>query len=310
MALTDRRWFDFLSARAVDGRLDEVNFWRPRAQTELRALQPGEPFFFRLKHPTNAIAGFGFFSSSTRLPIRTAWEAFEEANGDPTLEAFAGRIGEYRRQSWLEALRDPVELTCIVLRDVYFLPEAQWLTWGTDEEWRANIVAYKGYELKAGPGALLANLLRIESPADLLPSYSPVLSDERVRYEVPTVVREGQGAFKVRLLQAYGRRCAVTGEKSLPVLDAAHIQPYLGPASNHVQNGLVLRADIHRLFDAGYVTVTPDYHFEVSRRLNDEYENGKVYYALDGAPLKVLPGRESLRPNQAALEWHASNVFR
>ncbi len=210
----------------------------------------------------------------------------------------------------METLRDPVELTCIVLRDVYFLPEPSWLPWSTTEEWQPNIVAYKGYDLATDTGSLLANLLKFESPADLQQDYSPLVADERVRYEVPTFVREGQGAFRVRLLEAYDRRCAVTGEKSLPVLEAAHIQPYLGPGSNHIQNGLVLRADIHRLFDAGYVTVTPDYKFEVSRRLKDEYENGKVYYALDGAPLKVIPGRESLRPSPDALEWHATNVFR
>jgi putative restriction endonuclease len=101
----------------------------------------------------------------------------------------------------------------------------------------------------------------------------------------------------------------VTGEHSLPVLDAAHIQPYLGPSSNHVQNGLVLRTDIHRLYDAGYVTVTPDLRFHVSQRLRDDYENGRVYYELDGAPLKVVPRRRGDRPNEAALAWHATKVF-
>ena len=52
--------------------------------------------------------------------------------------------------------------------------------------------------------------------------------------------REGQGAFRVRLLRAYEGRCAITGEHTEPVLDAAHIQPYLGPGSNHIQNGLLL----------------------------------------------------------------------
>jgi hypothetical protein len=57
VALTDRRWFDFLRSRARDGRLDEVNFWRPKAQTAFRSLLPGQPFFFRLKAPIHAIAG-------------------------------------------------------------------------------------------------------------------------------------------------------------------------------------------------------------------------------------------------------------
>ncbi len=112
------------------------------------------------------------------------------------------------------------------------------------------------------------------------------------------------------MLDAYGRRCAVTGERTLPVLDAAHIQSYLGPGSNHLQNGLSLRSDIHRLFDAGYVTVTPDLRFEVSRRLKEDFENGRAYYDLSGRPLLILPKDESKRPSRHALEWHASNVFR
>src|SRR5437879_8256493 len=93
------------------------------------------------------------------------------------------------------------------------------------------------------------------------------------RTEVLRTLREGQGAFRVRVLDAYGRRCSVTGERSLPVLDAAHIQEYLGPESNHVQNGLSLRTDIHRLYDEGYVTITPEFRFEVSKRLREEFEN-------------------------------------
>lgn len=114
----------------------------------------------------------------------------------------------------------------------------------------------------------------------------------------------------MRVLDAYGRRCAITGERSLPVLDAAHIQPYLGPASNHLQNGLSMRTDIYRLYDAGYVTVIPKHRFEVSGRLRDDFENGKVYYELEGTRLVTLPDDPTKRPSPAALEWHASNVFR
>ena len=94
----------------------------------------------------------------------------------------------------------------------------------------------------------------------------------------------------------------------MPVLDAAHIQPYLGPASNHVTNGLVLRTDLHRLYEAGYVTVTPDLEFEVSRRLAEEFDNGKAYYQLQGA-IKKLPANQALRPSREALDWHETHEF-
>jgi putative restriction endonuclease len=310
VAVTDEQWFEFLSSRANNGRLDEVNFWRPLAQTEFRALPPGAPFFFRLKHPANAIVGYGFFAHATKLPIAIAWDTFGEANGDPTYDGFRTRIAAYRRETPLEVELGHRELTCIILRDVHFFSESEWQPWGEEDEWRRNIVAFKSYELDQGPGARLAAILRNGVPPEFAPAYAPLTTDDRQRVEVLQTLREGQGAFRVRVLDAYNRRCAVTGERSVPVLDAAHIQPYLGPASNHIQNGLSLRTDIHRLYDKGYVTVTPELRFEVSRRLREDFENGLVYYELDGSPLLVVPKRQGLKPSRTALEWHAANVFK
>jgi putative restriction endonuclease len=309
VALTDERWFRFLRSRGQNGRLDEVNFWRPLGRG-FRAIPPGRPFFFRLKHPLNAVVGYGYFITFDLLPIREAWFTFEERNGDADLFSFASRIAEYRGETPIETMMSARPVGCIVLRGVRFLPEDEWLSWGEREEWHGNIVAYKGYDLNSGPGVLLRQLLQNDGPVELGPAFELLLADARVRTETPTVVREGQGAFRLRVLDAYGRRCSVTGERSLPVLDAAHIQPYLGPQSNHIQNGLSLRSDLHRLFDAGYVTVTPDLRFQVSRRLREDYENGREYYELDGKELLALPKREDLRPSTLALDWHANRVFR
>jgi putative restriction endonuclease len=74
-----------------------------------------------------------------------------------------------------------------------------------------------------------------------------------------------------------------------------------------------MRTDLHRLFDEGYVTVTPEYQFEVGRALRDEYDNGRVYYALrdelHGKRVR-LPERTEHWPERSALEWHAGEVFR
>lgn len=89
--------------------------------------------------------------------------------------------------------------------------------------------------------------------------------------------RLGQGAFRVMVTDAYQRRCAVTGEKTLPVLEAAHIRPYALSGPNRVSNGLLLRSDLHTLFDLGYITVTPELRLLVSRRLREEWHNGLEY---------------------------------
>ena len=88
VALTDRRWYDFLRSRAVGGILDEVNFWRPKAQTSFHSLIAGEPFFFRLRRPVNKIAEYGFFAHPTKVPVRLVWEAFGERNGGATFDGF------------------------------------------------------------------------------------------------------------------------------------------------------------------------------------------------------------------------------
>jgi putative restriction endonuclease len=108
--------------------------------------------------------------------------------------------------------------------------------------------------------------------------------------------------------KTYQRRCAVTGEKALPVLQAAHIRPYAEGGDHRVDNGLLLRSDLHILFDRGYVTVTPAYRLEVSRRLRTEFENGEEYLARHGQAIWV-PSKPKLRPSPEFLSWHNEHRF-
>jgi putative restriction endonuclease len=121
--------------------------------------------------------------------------------------------------------------------------------------------------------------------------------------------RLGQGTFRVLVTDLYERRCAVTGERTLPVLEAAHIRPYGASGPHDPRNGVLLRSDLHTLFDRGYVTVTPELRFEVSRRIREEFENGREYYKLHGASVRQ-PSRGEWAPSREYLDWHASEVFR
>ena len=87
----------------------------------------------------------------------------------------------------------------------------------------------------------------------------------------------------------------MTRERTLPALEAAHIRPFGDGGAHEARNGLLLRRDIHSLFDSGYVTVTPDLDFEVSLRIKAEFENGRHYYALHGQRINV-PQDASQRP--------------
>lgn len=134
----------------------------------------------------------------------------------------------------------------------------------------------------------------------------------RLRGTVPPQLvrpRLGQGAFRVLVTDLYRRKCAITQERTLPALEAAHIRPYGDGGPHEASNGLLLRRDVHSLFDAGYVTVTPDLRFEVSRRIREEFENGRHYYELNGQSIRTPLGPPQ-RPDTSALRWHNDNCLR
>jgi putative restriction endonuclease len=110
------------------------------------------------------------------------------------------------------------------------------------------------------------------------------------------------------VLSEYRGRCAVTGERIRPVLQAAHILPVALGGQNRLDNGLLLRSDVHTLFDSGYLGVNPDLRLLVSPRLRAEFENGEEFYARAGVAIDV-PDRKIDRPNREFLEWHADTKF-
>jgi putative restriction endonuclease len=133
---------------------------------------------------------------------------------------------------------------------------------------------------------------------------------EAPMYGDPVLVRQrlGQGAFRMVVMDTYQRRCAVTKEKALPTLQAAHIRPVAEGGRHLVTNGLLLRADVHALLDRGYVTVTPSYEFRASRRLREEFDNGEEYLAMQGSELWLPKGADD-RPSRESLEWHNDEMF-
>jgi putative restriction endonuclease len=315
VAVTDRDWFEHLRSKP---HLTEVNFWSPGAAS-FRALEPGELFFFKLHAPHNYIAGFGIFAYANNLPSSLAWEAFSEANGAATLQEMRRRIARYRRAGPDD--RSDFVIGCRVLAPVFFFDETNWLE--VPQSWSRNIVAFKTYTTdeaegmqlwQAVQGYLQGMPLEGAPPYDQASEPSPEPFIGRIPnaegWGEPTLIRPrlGQGAFRIVVTDNYQRRCAVTGERTLPALDAAHIRPYAEHGEHDPTNGLLLRRDIHSLFDRGYVTVTPTHHFEVSRRIRDEFENGRDYYAMHGRSVHV-PQRSDQKPDPQSLTWHNENRF-
>lgn len=294
VGVTNNDWFRFLSERKPD----EVNFWRPRSQTDFKALQPGDLFLFKLHSPLDFIAGGGVFVRHSFLPLPLAWRAFGEKNGVPDFETFERRILEHRDQAELTR-----QLGCTILVQPFFWPRDLWIPVPSD--WKKNIVTGKGYSVDSPAGLALWTEVRSRLGGNALPEVAAV-AEEQERFGAPVTIRPrlGQGAFRVEVTDAYSRCCAITGEKTLPALEAGHIRPYAKSGPHEIRNGLLLRSDLHNLFDLGYLTVTLDYRVEVSRRIREEFENGRHYYALHGQSLAVLPRHEGARPAPEFLEWH------
>ncbi|MCA9509144.1 MAG: HNH endonuclease [Myxococcales bacterium] len=305
VGVTDFAWYELLARRRG---LDEVNFWQPGGNRVFGALEPGGLFLFKLHAPHNAIVGGGFFAHATLLPVGLAWDAFREANGVESLAEMRERIGKYRRVEVED--RKNFTIGCILLEQPFFLNQSQWIPAPSD--WARNIVQGKRYDLSIGEGALLFERLKFALglaggsegwPDQWRESTAP-------RYGAPTTVlpRLGQGSFRVLVTDAYGRRCAATGERVLPVLEAAHIRPFSEGGEHRVDNGVLLRSDLHTLFDRGYLTVSDQARIEVSHRIREDFENGRNYYALHGSVLR-LPEDPNLHPNDRFLRWHAENVY-
>lgn len=309
LGVTDNNWYKYLSSISPE----DINFWQPSGSVNFKVLQSGAPFLFKLKSPLNAIAGIGFFSSHTFLPMSVAWDTFRNRNGCASLEEFQKMIFNYRND---KSNFNPT-IGCIVLTNPIFFNEEDWIE--TPSDWGKSIVQGKSYDTIDLTGKsiwnkveqLLEKYLYINSidigksqlilEDHILPAYGDSILSK---------VRLGQGAFRVLVTDAYSRKCSITGEKTLPVLEAAHIKPYAESGPHFISNGLLLRSDVHKLFDSGYLTITDNLKVEVSSRIKEEFQNGKEYYQYHGKELFNMPIKDLNKPNKKYIDWHNDNIYR
>jgi putative restriction endonuclease len=311
VGVTDNSWFDFL--RRIPG-IDEVNFWQPSGAATFRAVEPGSLFAFKLKAPRNAIGGFGIFSHSTTCPVSLAWEAFGVKNGAQTFEAMRASIASLRKEQ--SSRYEDFTIGCRILTQPVFLAEHEWIP--IPSNWAANIVVGRAYSTDEAEGRRLweemhRHIVGGEGSGFREEQVGAAQRDEfgRPRFGDPILVkpRLGQGAFRMLVTDVYRRKCAVTAGKVLPALDVAHIRPYSDGGVHDISNGLLLRRDIHTLFDRGYVTVDPSLRFVVSNRVKTEFSNGEEYRRLHGLTIST-PDEPHLRPDARLLSWHNDVVFK
>ena len=305
VAVTDFGWYEFLASRAPA----EVNFWTPSDRRRFSAPE-FSPFFFKLKAPHRAIAGFGFFARWSSLPPWLAWDSFGQGNGTESFAELRQRLDTIRARIGYVADGRTANIGCILVVQPVFFPRDAWVQQPRD--WRDRTVSTAAYDLDTGEGrrvwdeCLERSGVAISAP----PGVPLVAGPAAPRYGSPRLVapRLGQGTFRIGVMDAYGRACAVTGEHSLPALDAVHIRAYTDHGPHEIRNGILLRADLHRLFDTGYLTVSDDLRLNVSARLRADYQNGRTYYPLHGQRLQV-PDSTRDAPAEEFLRWHNEHVF-
>ena len=247
VAVTDRDWFNHLRLLPTSG---EVNFWAPSA-TPFRALTPGEFFLFKLHAPDNFIVGGGVFAYANILPMLTRRECSMRRIEHRTWRRSGARIMRYRRTE--ADNRSDFQIGCRILTQPFFLDR------------RSVLMCRPAGLAISSPSRRIQQTMPTADSWDMIQkrisssTRSAGFREEQARYGV---LRAGSdaarsGIFLILVTDNYGRRCAVTGERTLPALDAAHIRPYSQGGSHEVWNGLLFRRDIHSLFDAGYVSVPP-----------------------------------------------------
>jgi hypothetical protein len=152
-----------------------------------------------------------------------------------------------------------------------------------------------------GPILDMSGMIRV-SERDLarMEIFDPQSSKDGRQSVVDTIIkRRGHPAFRQLLLQAYEGKCAVTNFNATDTLEAAYIVPYRGKQTQHPSNGLLLRADIHTLFDVGKIAVDTG---TMSMVIADDLVETN-YRLLAGRPLRY-PQDPAQRPSTEALDLH------
>ncbi|MFS8976869.1 HNH endonuclease signature motif containing protein [Cupriavidus necator] len=225
------------------------------------------------------------------------YEYYQEQT-DPTQ-----RDSQFTNVALLACKRDGVPVG--VIRQVKEKPNPRYLVMGLAlvQEWEAGYFHLEGF----GPGGevgrpVFSSAASPQTTDTTADAFNPTSIEDARRWINASIVRrQGQGAFRAVVLSAYGSRCAISACDVVEALEAAHIFRYLGKQTNVVTNGLLLRSDLHTLYDLGLLAIDPA---SMTVLLAPKLM-GSDYGPLAGTAIR-LPVNEADRPNQAALTMHAS----
>ncbi|WP_420386022.1 HNH endonuclease [Roseivirga sp.] len=284
---TDLDWFNYLKS---NNHTYKVNFWTP-TPWNISKLSKGDHLYFMLKAPIRKIGGFGIFEDYKTLSFDDAWNQFGLSNGCGSKDELQEKLYLYKnnRSNNLKN-NSSTQLGCIILKTPIFLDNEHFLDLQNfDISFSRHIVKIK-YYLDHDP--LINHIISNQSSKDFH------LVDLNQKKSKQTMVKErkGQSLFRFTISEAYKHRCCITGEKIPELLEAAHIQPYINTNSNHVKNGLLLRTDLHKLYDSGLLFIDESYTVHISQYVRSHYYNQFHQTRIE------LPNNENDHPSKNALK--------
>jgi len=228
------------------------------------------------------------------LTIETAWNLYGVSNGVYSLAELNKRVSSYTNKNSKKEFENYNHVIgCIIIKNSVLFNESEQVSL-SQYGWEIpkQVVKYKYVES-------IQPIYNDEEQSALF----QLVDDEKQYKHTKSKDRKGQHRFRNLIMRAYDNKCCMTGENEASVLQAAHIQSYISEASNHVQNGLLFRIDLHNLFDAGFITIDEEYKVRVSVYLNSQY-----YNKFEGCTI-FLPEKENL-PSIHSLRWHGEYIFR
>lgn len=266
----------------------------------MRRLQPGDEWHFLLKSPLRKLGGYGVFQEYRDLSIQDAWQTYDVGNGVSPEAEFVSRCRMYSERNSIHPVTNGQSIIgCVVLSDLEFHEDDEYLDLSSiGLEFARQIVKFKYFD-EAFPRSTEQGL-PVPSGGN---EFTTVASDPTEYSRQRRKKRKGQQGFRKKSIRAHRGRCAVTGESHRRVLEATHIEPYINEAINHIQNGMLLRVDIHPLMDEGLLALNDDMTLLVSSKLNNS-----SYVKFAGHTVG-FPNNPAERPSTHAVALHRRERF-
>ena len=271
IAPTDINWFEQIRSDGLNGNV--IKFWTP-TPWNVKTLKEGDRLYFMLKSPIRKIGGYGKFLQYKNMKANDAWSLYGRDNGVENLTQLISRTSAYIKKNTDHEIIDNPEIGCILLKEPIFFEDDEFMTekdFGVS--FPTQVVKLKYFKSKE----------KLSFKKIPIKDFKLILSKNIKKRISSQKERKGQARFRREVLSAYQNLCAISSTGLKEVLEAAHIQQYISEESNNIQNGICLRADLHKMLDNGLLSINSEYEVKISSLVKDE-----LYLSLNDRKIRFF----------------------